>query len=311
LLSRTYGYPVTACCIVDRAGAIRAGMPLAFVASRLTGRRLVCVPFADQCAALTTPDAPEAGEALVTALEDLGRLLRVPIRVHGELPPGRAATVSARYHGHTLGLEGGFDAVVRGFRRRSAILRGARRAVREGLIAERRTDAEALDAFYALNVMTRRRLGVPVQPRRFVRGLEDLLRRGLGFVTVVRDGPRPVAAAVFLTHRGTLLYKYGASDPGALGKRPNNLLFLEAIRWGCEDGMQRLDFGRTDIGHETLRAFKESWGADERIVEYHALGETRATSGDGALAARAAPLLRRAPPLVGRAVGELLYRHTG
>jgi hypothetical protein len=59
----------------------------------------------------------------------------------------------------------------------------------------------------------------------------------------------------------------GASDPAALGKRPNNLLFLEAIRWGCRNGMHSLDLGRTDIGHDSPRDSKLSWRAEERTLD--------------------------------------------
>jgi hypothetical protein len=118
-----------------------------------------------------------------------------------------------------------------------------------------------------------------------------------------------VAAAVFLTHRGLLTYKYGASDPGALALRPNNLLFWEAIRWGGEAGMHALDLGRTDWGHDSLRAFKLAWGADESELRYHRLGGgRRPVHGGGSLRALGA-VLRRSPPIVSRVAGEILYRH--
>ena len=120
-----------------------------------------------------------------------------------------------------------------------------------------------------------------------------------------------MAAAVFLSFNGTLIYKYGASDPAALGKRPNNLLFLEAIRWGCANGMESLDLGRTDIGHESLREFKLSWGAEERTLEYHELAEGEPSSNGLGMARRVAPLIRHSPPMVSRLIGEALYRYAG
>jgi hypothetical protein len=120
-----------------------------------------------------------------------------------------------------------------------------------------------------------------------------------------------LAAAVFFTHRGVLSYKYGASDAAALALRPNNLLFWEAIRWGVETGMHSLDFGRTDWGHESLRAFKLGWGADERELRYHRLGGAgRADHGGRATRALGA-VIRRSPPVVSRLTGEILYRHAG
>ena len=298
LLRRTYGYPLTACCLVDESGTIRAGSPLA----RTRPRRLVSLPFSDHCAPLGD------SAALAAALDDLRRRRRARLEIRAELP---GAAPAASFHLHEIPLDGGYEEVVKRFKRRSQLLRGARRAEREGLVVERRSDAAALAEFYALHVETRRHQGVPTQPRRFILGFEELFARGLGHVLLVRDGDRAIAAAVFLAFNGTVIYKYGASDRAALGKRPNNLLFLEAIRRACEDGMRTLDLGRTDSGHETLRDFKLSWGAEERVLAYHELSERAPRAGGTGLAERAAPLIRRSPPVVGRLVGEALYKYAG
>ena len=49
LVGSRYRYAMTALCVVGDDGAIAAGIPLARVNSRLTGRRLVAVPFSDVC----------------------------------------------------------------------------------------------------------------------------------------------------------------------------------------------------------------------------------------------------------------------
>jgi CelD/BcsL family acetyltransferase involved in cellulose biosynthesis len=134
---------------------------------------------------------------------------------------------------------------------------------------------------------------------------------GLGFVLLVRTGGRPVAAALFLTHRGVLTYKYGASDARFLGLRPNNLLFMEAIRWGCRHGMHALDFGRTDWGHDSLSAFKLAWGAQEHELRYRRLADARPAAGRAQAERALAAVIRRSPPVASRIIGEVLYRHAG
>jgi CelD/BcsL family acetyltransferase involved in cellulose biosynthesis len=287
-----------------------AGLPVAEVSSHLTGRRLVALPFSDFCPPLVARGAPpEAPAALASALGELCRYRGLPLEVRGtgevlpHAPPGE------RFHHHVLGLERDVEAVQRRFAK-GQVMRGVRRARREGLWAERRVDRDALADFYRLHLLTRRRLGVPTQPRRFILGLEELFRQGLGFVLLVRVGDRAVAAAVFLTFGSVLTYKYGASDARYLAARPNNLLFMEAIRWGCEHGFRALDLGRTHWGQEGLRAFKLSWGPEEHELVYRRVGGEPGRRGD-----RAEPLLgaviRRSPPVTGRVIGELLYRHAG
>ncbi len=310
LLHTQYGHPFVACCVCGPDGRLVAGLPVADVRTLLGGRRLVAVPFSDLCPPLLAAGAPPAAApALAAALEALRRRRGVALEVYGTGAVLADAAPGPRFHHHVLALEPDVGAVVRGFRK-SMVARGVRRAVREGLTAERRTDEAALAAFYRLHMSTRARLGVATQPRSFILRFRDLFAAGLGFVMLVRDGRRPVAAAVFLTHRGVLTYKYGASDAGALRRRPNNLLFMEAIRWGCENEMRALDFGRTDWDHRSLRDFKLAWGPEEHELRYRRLGDRARRRAPAAVNHALAPLVRRSP-LASRLAGEVLYRHAG
>ncbi|HEU4906635.1 MAG TPA: hypothetical protein VFT19_11065, partial [Solirubrobacterales bacterium] len=63
--------------------------------------------------------------------------------------------------------------------------------------------------------------------------------------------------------------------------------------------------------NEGLRAFKRSWGAEELELSYTYLAE-RAPSPEPGLRERVlGATIRRSPPLVGRLIGEALYRHAG
>src|SRR5829696_975971 len=271
LLRSSYGYPLSACCIASADGQLVAGLPVATVASRLTGIRLVALPFSDLCPVVLADAAPAgAVAALDEALIGLQRSCGIPLEVRAGDGVLAAAAPGERFHHHVLELAPDVEEVQRRFAKPQA-LRGVRRALHEGLTAGVSRDQDALAAFYRLHAATRRRLGVPTQPRRFILGLERLFSEGLGFVLLVRSANRVIAAGVFLTFHGTVTYKYGASDARALAARPNNLLFMEAIRWGCEHGFRSLDLGRTHWGQEGLRAFKLSWGADERELRYRQL----------------------------------------
>jgi CelD/BcsL family acetyltransferase involved in cellulose biosynthesis len=315
LLQRSYGYPIRALCTVGEDGAIRAGLPLALVGGGIRRARLAALPFSDECAPVAAAGSEDQLDAeLPAALSDLASRLGLAVEVRGPVGGPVRSQVVDRYHQHDVALEADVDAVIQRFGRRSQILRGVRKAEKSGLTVERCTDVGALEDFYRLHVATRRRQGVPTQPKSFILGFADLFDRGLGFVMTVREGDQTIAAAVFLAFNGTLTYKYGASDPAALGKRPNNLLFLEAIRGGCAAGMHTLDMGRTDVGHETLREFKLSWGAQERVLEYHELSDAPRRDDvpqSAGLARHVAPVIRRSPPIVGRMIGEALYRYAG
>jgi CelD/BcsL family acetyltransferase involved in cellulose biosynthesis len=305
LLQRVYEYPVIACAVLDDQGAFEAGLPMALVGGRVNRARLVSLPFSDVVASLARDARPSQFHRLSIALHQFERLHGMQIGLRGELPDGIRRQPTATYRQHVLSLTPGYDAIVRAMK--PQVLRGERRARREGLHVEFRTDGDALTEFFGLHVDTRRRQGVPTQPRRFIMGLEEVFGQGLGFVVLVRDGRVPAAAAVFLSSNGKLIYKYGASDVRLLAKRPNNLLFMETIRWACEHGLEQLDFGRTGEGNESLSSFKRAFGAEESSLVYCALsGDAVPPRGPGH--GFATKVIRRSPVFVGRLAGELLYR---
>jgi lipid II:glycine glycyltransferase (peptidoglycan interpeptide bridge formation enzyme) len=191
------------------------------------------------------------------------------------------------------------------------VKRGIAKARREGVWVERRTDLEGLRRFYRLHVGTRRHQGVPTQPKTFILRFVELFRAGLGFVLLARHEGRDIAAAVFLAAGGTLTYEFGASDRQFLGVRPNNLLFSEAIRWGCEHAQHTLDFGRSDLENEGLRAFKRAWGAEESPLRYSQFGSSPRPQGAGRSRRAMKVIIPRAPAAFGRMVGAALYRHMG
>jgi CelD/BcsL family acetyltransferase involved in cellulose biosynthesis len=313
LIQAQYGYDLSAQLIRGEDGEIEAGLPVARIESRLTGKRLVAIPFSDTCSPLVGRDAaPGAGAALGEALAASAAEEGLPLGVHAPLEGVDPSCVVRRFVRHELPLGADVAEVEKGFSK-NRVVRNVKKARKEGLEFELGRDRAALDGFYRLHLLTRRKLGVPTQPKRFIRRFERLFEGGLGFVGTVRDEGVAVAAGVFLACDGTLTYKYGASDPAALGKRPNHLLHAEAIRWGCENGQSLYDMGRSDLDNEGLRTFKSTWGASELDLAYTYLGAPVPSESDehGARERLIEKTIQRSPAFVGRVAGELLYRHYG
>jgi CelD/BcsL family acetyltransferase involved in cellulose biosynthesis len=309
LLARRYRYEMSAVCLVD-GGRIVTGIPLARIESRLTGKRLVAVPFSDACPPAHAPGATgEASAMLAEALVAERARTGLDIEVRERLEGIAGAHVVTRYLTHTLALEPDPDASLA--RAKGQARRDAAKARREGVVADRRTDAQGLREFYDLHLSTRRRQGVPTQPKGFILAFEQLFDRGLGFVIVTRHEGRPIAAAVFTIYAGTLYYKYSASDPQFLKLRPNHLFMSEAIRHASELGLTAVDFGRSDLGNEGLASFKRSWGATERELAYTYLADRPPEDRDGAAGKLVAAAVRRGPKITGRLIGTALYRHVG
>lgn len=302
LLADCYGYDAFALAVEER-GEIVAGLPVAEIRN-FGRRRWAALPFTDECPPLLTPRVAEgAATAALDAARRAAGISRLEVR---SVLPRSGAHPRAAGVTHVLPLAADPDDVWRGFHK-SQVQRNVKRAEREGVTVRRAESRDdLLDTFYALHLATRRRLGVPIQPRRFFRLLwERVLEPGGGFVLVAEAAGEPAAAAVFLTSSDTVVYKFGASDAAAWPLRPNHALFWHAIRTCCEAGHRRFSFGRTDLDDEGLRAFKRGWGAAEAPLEYSVLGEApRESHAGGGLSRR---VIRRSPAWVCRAVGEVLY----
>ena len=310
LVNRSYGFPMTACCIVDASGTIRAGAPLALVTGGLRPARLTSVPLAHECAPLPAPEHDHAlATKLVHGLDELRRTLRMPAELRGPVAAHPSAHVSdpqpRASHPARPGSGAKWCGAAAAIRRSSRTPAGRSGT---GSSMERRTDARALADLYRLRLETHRRRGLPTEPRRFILGLAHLFDRGLGCVMLLRDRSRAVAGAVLLCFNGRLVYGYGAADRAA-PPRPDDLLVLEAIRWGCHAGMRTLDLGRTALSDVGVREFNLSWGAEESVLAYHQLRDDPPPAPEQAGGSWTGPLIRRSPSIVSRLVGEWTYRY--
>ena len=126
-------------------------------------------------------------------------------------------------------------------------------------------NAEGMRTFYDLHLNTRRRQGVPIQPRRFFAlVLERLIETGLGSILIAEVKGRPAAAAILLRWNRRVIYKLAASERSLLRYKPNHALVWHAIQTAVREGDVNFDFGRSDLSNSGLRAFKSGWGAREK-----------------------------------------------
>ncbi len=306
LLAECYRYHPLVLALSDDTGGLIAGAPVLDVSSRLGGRRWASLPFTDYCPLLVKDQHVTVP---VTTIIDEARFHKLDaLELREGLSPRSGLHASEVAVRHTLDLTAGPAAVYSRFSKMHQ--RNVRKAEKAGVCVELGRSITDVRAFYRLHLLTRQRLGVPVQPWRFFQLLTDrMLQEHLGFVLIARINGVPAAAGVFLAWNGVLVYKYGASDPRFWEYRPNNLLFREAIRWGCENGYHTFDWGRTDFEDEGLRKFKDGWGAKEEPLVYSVIAEEPARSSSGRVNKAMGTVIRHSPAGVCRVLGELFYRY--
>jgi CelD/BcsL family acetyltransferase involved in cellulose biosynthesis len=305
LLAETYGFRPFALVHRDNDDHIIEGLPVLEVGLPFSRRRWVALPFTDYCPPLA-----------------LGRELRADFA--RDLDAARSAAAVARLEVRAPLVADGVQLQERAFRHvvplaaddqealrrvHPQMRRNVSKALREGVaVRAAESESDLVDVFYRLHVMTRKRHGVPVQPRRYFRLLWRLfLEPGHGRLFLAYRGNEAIGGVIILAWKRTAIYKYGAWDERARRLRPNNLLFWRAIQWSIEEGATTLDLGRTDADQPGLRSFKSRWGAREDTLTYSTFGTASATS------IRSSPELvsyaiRHSPRVVCRALGEAFYK---
>lgn len=310
-LRDAYGYEsavVTTCSPSER---LTNGVVFCRVKSWLTGHRLVSLPFSDHCEPLIdNRDVLDAILLQMTRKIKAGDWRYVEIRpitcepsFHAEL--SRFDT----YHLHRLNLDLSEEQLFRGFHK-DCIQRKIRRAEREKLEYEEGTSEELLHKFYRLVVMTRRRQHLPPQPLKWFRGLIAAFGNNIKIRVASKDGV-PVASILTLSHKKSMVYKYGCSNAAFNNLGGTALLFWRTIQEAKASGLEELDMGRSDLDNPGLVAFKEHFGASGKLISYWTCPHSKAGLPSVWKKQVAGRMVSVVPDFALEMVGNLLYKHVG
>lgn len=312
-LHRTYGYEPTVLTTTTPGAELNNGIVFCRIHSWLTGRRLVSLPFSDHCEPLVGRDCDL--DALLHSLEkDVkdGKWSYIEIRplqscVLKQLHVERSHNA---FYFHTLDLRESTETLFRNLHK-SCVQRKIRRAEREGLTCEEGTSESILASFYTLFLKTRRRHHSPAQPIEWFRNLICTLREKVMIRIAVKEG-RPIAGIFTLSHKQSVVYKYGCSDFEHNNLGGTAFLFWRTILAAKASGMTEFDLGRTDPEAPGLLAFKDHWGTTRSLLTYVRYGKPYS---DGTASRWTTRLGRdvfgRLPDSLLAAAGRFVYPHLG
>ncbi len=309
-LDREYGYEPIAICTSRPDGRLTAGLPLCRVKSWLTGARLVSLPFSDHCEPLT-----ETNDQLQAILQQLKTTVEKEKWDYFEVRPALPEAIehigfrpTSSYLLHALDLSRSRDEIFRSLHK-DCVQRKIRRAERESLEYESGNSEELLLKFYRLLLMTRRRHGLPPQPKSWFRQLSRSFGNKLQF-RVASQKSQPLAAIMTLKHGKTVTYKYGSSDSRWNKLGGTALLFWRTIEEAKAEGMMQFELGRSDPSNQGLIDFKDHWGTERSSMSYWRYS-LRSDLGNRARKSLPQNLIEIAPDWALRILGNLLYPHIG
>lgn len=312
VLYDSYGYlPVFAAHIVD--GGFAALLPVMEVASFLTGRRGVALPFCDNC----EPILPR-GTGIMDILPCMlaygerhgwqSLIIKQQAYSLGDQAPWQ------RYVLHRLALSADINRLFAGFK--SATRRNIKKALTLSVAITMGATPEDLRAYYHLHCRTRRRHGIPPQPFAFFRNIhKHVLAKDLGLIINARHNNMPVAGAIFFRYQDRAYYKYGAYDLRYQHLRAFNLVMATAIRHFAESGCTSLCFGRTEPENHGLLQFKNGWNSEVVPLNYYRYNFRRAAfererpPPHNVSKALQIAMFRTMPAWCLKTIGNIFYRH--
>ena len=288
---------------LHRAGELRAAA--VFARSRgLLSTRLIALPFSD-CADPLALDA-EARVDLLRALAAANPATSIEVRGTAGPEPWQNVDCFAQW---SLDLARPFSDLKAGFGRTVRI--GVKRAVRDHVRIECGTDRAYLARYFELQLITRRRLGVPPQPFKFFAAMHDrFARTGDIEIRFATFEGRDHAGSILLRSGDQLCYKWGARledcHPGA------NHLLVAAMIEAHAARAAAIDFGRCDNRNAGLVRSKADVGCVARPLPYAFFPSAPRQISSEVLSGPAkivSSLWKRLPLPVTRVLGAALYRY--
>jgi CelD/BcsL family acetyltransferase involved in cellulose biosynthesis len=266
VIADTYNYQPCYFTIQNN-GVLKATIPLMVVKSRLTGKRAVSLPFTDYCEPLISEN--NLFDDLYKEIIDFSKERGLKfIELRGGQTFFNGVGASAFDYNHTLDLTFDEEGLFKNFS--SNTKRNIKKAMREGVRVEISNSRSALEEFYQMNCVTRKKHGLPPQPKKFFDNLFTyIISEGKGFVAIGEWNNLTVAGAIYLLIGKKVIYKFGASYMKYQNLRANNLVMWDAIKYCKNMEYDSFCFGRTEPDNEGLRKFKLGWGTKEEVMNIY------------------------------------------
>jgi FemAB-related protein (PEP-CTERM system-associated) len=317
LIVKLYGYRIIPLTTSNAEGEVTGFLPLCSISSPITGRRLVSLPFADHCPLFATDEASAndlIDQAIHLAQRQNVKYLELRAGANDVLAKRSDLMESNLYVNWALSLSDQSDDVWKGLRK--PVQHQIKKSQKLGVQVRPAQKREDMELYYKLHLQTRiKKHGMPAQSRNYFYQLWDTFAESGALKLLLAEHESTTVAGIILFASGsTVHYVYGASDEHYLHLAANNLLFWNAITWGCTQGYKRFDLGRTACDNQGLMEFKRRWGAIKEPLPYYYYPRTAGLASTSESSWKYRLLTstwKKLPLALSAPLGGFLYRHLG
>ena len=269
VICKTYGYePFYIAFENNKTDKFDGIIPLMFVNSKLTGKRVVSLPLTSYC----TRMIPECKliDIVSFVMDHYNSLDYIEFKFIDKIRNDtHNFEEQSLYLTSILNLNIGLDKLFKSFHK-NHIQRKIKKAEKNNLKFRVAENEEDLKKFYKLETKVRKKHGLPPQPYSFFKNMWLYLKpENLMCLPLIEYKGKVIAAVVMLKFKDTFYYEYSASDSNYLNLGPNQKIIWEIIQIAHRQGVKYFDFGRSSQDHQSLINFKERWGSKTHKLHYY------------------------------------------
>lgn len=187
-----------------------------------------------------------------------------------------------------------------------------RRPLKEGLTAAI-GGVDLLDDFYRVFSINMRDLGSPVHSKRLIQNVLYEFSDKSRIVIIYKD-ELPMACSMIISFKDTLENPWASSLREFSRLAPNMLLYWTMLRYACDNGFNKFDFGRSTPGEGTYK-FKEQWGARPESLHWQYISVNGkpidAATNDKSIFVKAIQYWKKLPVPITMILGPRIRNHIG
>jgi len=236
-------------------------LPLFTIKSRLFGYALISIPFAESGGILA--NSVEIKDALQEKGMELASKLGVDYLELRNQQAVQGLYTKDLYFNFSREIFPTPDENLNAIPRKSRA--AVRKGIKEGLVSE--FGKHGFDDFYEIMARSYHYLGTPIFQKSFFRKFMEVFEEDSNIMMVRTATGIPVAGVLAFYFKDRVMPYYGGSRFEYRSLCPNDFMYWELMRDGCEKGYKIFDFGRSKADTGSF-SFKVHWGFMPQPLAY-------------------------------------------
>ena len=302
----------------EQANEIVAGLPIYYVSSFLTRKRIVAAPFANFTDLLIrdTDDGLRLADHFVKIFH-LGGLSHIEIKTKHKYAflENSGFKGASQYVHHFLPLNQAPEVLLNQFHKK-AVRRSIHKAIENGLELKKAKNFKDVSIFYQIYFKARRRMGLPAMPSHYFLKLWEVFHptNRLELILCLSNG-LAIGGAILLKFKNSVSIEFGHDLYEYRKLCVNHFLDWRSIELARQEGYNNISFGRTSYHNKGLITYKDRWGTTAKdLMTYVYQGATYSNLSDKEITLQyrmVKQMCLRSPAFLYKLISAAAYRHLG